>query len=130
MIGVLAWVWVLGCGGDEPDASQPVNEPCTESIVYADADGDGFGDPFAPVSTCTPPDDHVDNRDDCDDADPSEYPGMVWFRDVDGDGYITRKVSCPRPSTCARHLTPVVRAGIDEPLAGPERRWMEEPRCH
>jgi len=35
---------------------------------YADEDGDGFGDPSAEVIACAPPENYVDNADDCDDT--------------------------------------------------------------
>ena len=76
---------LVACGGsDEPTDDA---KPCEEGVFYADADGDGYGDPFAGTAACEVPEGHVDNRDDCDDEDADEYPGKVWHRDVDGDGY-------------------------------------------
>lgn len=44
------------------------------STFYADADGDGFGDPSGATVTC-PADGFVENADDCDDSDASVSPG-------------------------------------------------------
>ena len=75
---------------------------------YADADGDGFGDPASPLTACEAPDDHVQTANDCDDADPEIHPGAAevcdgvdqdcdgtideellstFYADTDGDGY-------------------------------------------
>ena len=75
---------------------------------YQDADGDGWGDPGAPLIANSPPIGYVDNRWDCDDQDPAVRPGQpdicgsgidrncdsyldsgctVWFPDADGDGW-------------------------------------------
>lgn len=91
-------MWLVGCGGSEtPDEPK---ETCVESEFYADADGDGYGDPFASESSCDAPEGHVDNREDCDDDDAGEYPGLTWYRDVDGDGFGDEEqslVSCHQP---------------------------------
>jgi hypothetical protein len=73
-------------------------------------DGDGFGKPNLSKRSCLQPTGYVDNADDCRDDDPTVYPGapelpdgkdndcdgqideglecrVVWFRDVDGDGF-------------------------------------------
>ncbi len=76
---------LVACGGSDPVDDKP--EPCEEVLFYADTDGDGYGDPFAPSASCEVPDGHVENRDDCDDSDDGEYPGKTWYRDVDGDGH-------------------------------------------
>jgi len=77
---------------------------------FADVDGDGHGDPDAPVAACTPPAGHVSLADDCDDGDAQVGPhrpeicngrddncngapddaavdATTWFHDVDGDTY-------------------------------------------
>lgn len=41
---------------------------------WADADGDGFGDPEAVMTGCVPPEGYVENSDDCDDADMANFP--------------------------------------------------------
>ena len=41
---------------------------------WLDFDGDGFGDPEQVVETCIPPEDYVDNDQDCDDSLDSIYP--------------------------------------------------------
>ncbi|MCW5898774.1 MAG: T9SS type A sorting domain-containing protein [Flavobacteriales bacterium] len=46
-----------------------------EQLFFADADGDGFGDPEVFVFACEQPEGHVDNNGDCDDADDTIYPG-------------------------------------------------------
>ena len=82
-------------------------------VWYLDADGDGFGDPrFAYIGCAPPGQGHwVTNGDDCDDSDPTIYPGApelcdgrdnncdlivdgpdaidapIWYRDGDGDGF-------------------------------------------
>ncbi len=62
-------------------------EPCVQTLWYPDADGDGFGDPSAPVQECEAPDNSVANGDDCDDADATVQLGSTWYGDLDGDGY-------------------------------------------
>ncbi len=78
---------------------------------YADADGDGHGDPASMVSACAAPADHVADATDCDDGNAAVYPGasescdgadedcdgaidegtpsgaLDWFLDYDGDGF-------------------------------------------
>jgi hypothetical protein len=81
-----------------------------EAFFFADADGDGFGDPDVGVATsCVAPADHVGDDTDCDDSLASVFPGAVeqcdgidndcdgevdedavpgtFFRDADGDGF-------------------------------------------
>ncbi|MFN4253893.1 MAG: MopE-related protein [Saprospiraceae bacterium] len=80
------------------------------SGFYADADGDGFGDPATPAQTCPPPTGYVQNDQDCNDGDASINPDAtetcngldddcngqvdegasgsnVFYADTDGDGY-------------------------------------------
>lgn len=79
---------------------------------FIDADGDGYGDPFAWIQACEAPPGTADNGDDCDDSAPWIAPNAVercdaagidedcdgganvedpdadWaYRDLDGDGY-------------------------------------------
>jgi len=53
------------CDGIDNDCDGQVDE---DFLWYADADGDGFGDPATAQAGCPPPG-GVDNGDDCDDAD-------------------------------------------------------------
>ena len=78
------------------------------STWYADADADGYGDPASALETCTPMEGAVQDGTDCDDGDPTVYPGApeicdgvdsncdgradlgeigTWYVDSDGDGY-------------------------------------------
>jgi Trypsin/Putative metal-binding motif len=50
---------------------------------YADADGDGFGDPATGIPACNAPEGYVDNGDDCDDTDIDVSPNAT---EVPGDG--------------------------------------------
>lgn len=68
---------------------------------YADADGDGYGDPTAPVMDCVQPAGHVSDNTDCDDNDADAFPGAVWYQDSDNDGFGNSAVSltqCAQPA--------------------------------
>jgi len=78
------------CDGRIDDADDSV-DATTGSSGFADADGDGFGDPDAPVEACALPTDAVADATDCDDADPDVHPDAVERcdpddRDEDCDG--------------------------------------------
>ena len=107
LLGTLLW----GCGDKaegpaDPappgpdDTGAPAVEPCQQQRWYADADGDGYGDPYAWVEDCEEPPGHVSDYSDCDDADADAWPGQLWYADTDGDGYgdpATEVAACQRP---------------------------------
>jgi hypothetical protein len=64
------------------------------STIYADIDGDGYGDPTKTISRCLPYTDlqgvtYVANGTDCNDSDNTIYRGVNGYIDADGDGYGT-----------------------------------------
>ncbi len=65
-----AFVSVQGCYDDDDE--------CQPSTWFADADGDGFGDPLVTQSSCSQPANFVANNDDVDDTDASLNPNSVW----------------------------------------------------
>jgi hypothetical protein len=75
------------CNGVDDDCNGLVDDGATDPRDwYADADGDGYGDPNAATFTCTPPSGTVADNTDCDDTDPAINPATVWYADADGDG--------------------------------------------
>ncbi|MEC7983936.1 MAG: MopE-related protein, partial [Myxococcota bacterium] len=77
---------------------------------YLDSDADGFGDLNSPLISCSQPNGHSSNSDDCDDTNPNINPdadevcdgkdnncsgtvdvnptdAALWFEDADGDGF-------------------------------------------
>ncbi len=109
---VLAWTGALElCDGVDNDCNGAIDDGATDlQIWYADADGDGHGDPATGVEVCTPPVGHVQNANDCDDAEPLAWMGadevcdgidndcdgtvdvdaedaVIWYADSDGDGH-------------------------------------------
>ncbi|KRP09018.1 MAG: hypothetical protein ABR95_11430 [Sphingobacteriales bacterium BACL12 MAG-120813-bin55] len=53
------------------------DETCTPLIFFYDSDDDGFGNALVDTLSCVPPDAYVSNSLDCDDSDPSIFPGAV-----------------------------------------------------
>lgn len=78
------------CDGIDNDCDAQVDEDLPVHTLYADADGDGFGDPNTPVDLCDDlaPDGYVAEGDDCDDGDASVGAGELnmYYADDDGDG--------------------------------------------
>jgi hypothetical protein len=106
---------------DQIDEDEAVDAP----TWYADADGDGYGDPEAASVACAQPSGFTDDATDCDDSDASINPAATelcdgadndcddetdeddatdaatWYADADGDGYgdpDTASVACNAPS--------------------------------
>ena len=54
---------------------------------YADADGDGYGDPTTIILACSAPDTFVENSDDCMDEDAAVHPDAreIWYDSIDSD---------------------------------------------
>ncbi|MCB9759886.1 MAG: putative metal-binding motif-containing protein [Alphaproteobacteria bacterium] len=82
------------CGGLDEDCDGQIDDddpdvdPSTYLTHYADADGDGYGDPDgATTEACAPPSGYADNTDDCDDTDGNVNPGAAetWYDGVDAD---------------------------------------------
>jgi hypothetical protein len=97
------------CDGEDNNCDGEIDEDATVT-VYGDADGDGHGDPSAPMESCTTPPGYSDTPSDCDDSDPMTNPdadercdgidndcdatidedatdATTWWADEDGDGY-------------------------------------------
>jgi hypothetical protein len=64
------------CDGIDDDCDGSTDdEPL--ATFYRDADGDGFGDPSDTMTGCQAAAGYVSNDSDCDDAEPSAYPGAI-----------------------------------------------------
>ena len=99
-----------------PETCDEIDNNCDAEIdeglttrYYADADGDGFGDPSAARTACAEPAGYTTVEGDCNDVNPSAWPGSPevcdtvdndcnglvddseevssWFLDADGDGF-------------------------------------------
>ncbi|MBN2798033.1 MAG: putative metal-binding motif-containing protein [Deltaproteobacteria bacterium] len=99
------------CDALDNDCDGSADEGAVDARTwYADADGDGHGDPATGQTTCTPAEGAILDRSDCDDSSAERFPGntevcdgldndcdgtpddnpvdaSTWYTDEDGDGY-------------------------------------------
>jgi alpha-tubulin suppressor-like RCC1 family protein len=109
------------CDGKDNDCDGATDEELPLSTFYRDFDGDTYGDALVSTLACSKPVDYVSNSTDCNDTNPSAYPGApevcneaddncdgstdeglgtYWYRDADGDGYgntLESVVACSAP---------------------------------
>ena len=72
----------------------------SDELYFVDDDGDGYGDPNAPVESCSFPNNTVVNDQDCDDTDAAINPDTVWYVDSDADGFggTISAIACQAPT--------------------------------
>jgi hypothetical protein len=63
------------CDGIDNNCDGHIDEGLT-TTYYADADGDGYGDPVSTIEACSVPDGYVTDKSDCDDTVAEVNPGM------------------------------------------------------
>ncbi|MBT8232585.1 MAG: PKD domain-containing protein [Saprospiraceae bacterium] len=87
------------CDGVDNNCDGNIDEGVTITY-YRDLDADGFGNPGVTTQACTPPSGFVLDNTDCDDNDPLEFPGQLWYKDADDDGYSdgVNTTQCNRPA--------------------------------
>ncbi len=124
------------CDGLDNDCNGEIDDdPDDVSTWYIDSDGDGYGDPDAPLAACEAPAGYVDASGDCDDghagihpeaaeadcADPVDYncDGSTGFLDADGDGVAACEDCDDTDSTRSPRLLEVCdEADVDEDCDG------------
>ena len=96
--------------------------PSTPLTLYADLDGDGFGNAAVSIQACTAPTGFVSDATDCNDSNNQIHPGAtevcngydddcdgfsdegvgsIWYADMDGDGYgdaANEQTACTQPA--------------------------------
>ncbi len=103
------------------------------TTFYADADGDGQGDPNVPVVACARPPGAVANDDDCWDGNPDAKTGQTdWFGSDRGDG--SYDYDCDNAETrrttaigaCSLGICAVLREGWQgsAPACGDSHGWV------
>ncbi len=122
------------CNGVDDDCDGLVDEEVEDAPTwYLDSDGDGYGDEFEPVQSCTQPPAYVEDATDCDDEDAAYHPGApeddctdpndyncdgsVGYEDADGDGHAACE-DCDDADPSVHPLAIEVCNGIDDDCDG------------
>lgn len=100
------------CDGLDNDCDSEVDEE-VQTTFYRDADGDGYGSPGAMTQACAVPTGYSEDSSDCDDGDPSAYPGAPesagTSKDYNCDGTLEPMEPTPTPTpetTVTPHTSP------------------------
>ena len=97
------------CDGVDNNCDGMVDEGLT-STFYLDSDGDGYGNPSAPIQACSAPPGYVVDNTDCNDTNASTYPGAPELCDaVDNDCDLVIDEGCP-----AFQITSIEDVGNDQ----------------
>ena len=110
---------------DEIDESSDMSDI---PVWYLDYDGDGYGNPYFSLMSCSPPENYVVNNNDCDDLEIEINPmaieicdernndcdnetdegvQTIFYRDEDGDGWgvaLETVLACSVPSNYAENV--------------------------
>ena len=110
---------------DEIDESSDMSDI---PVWYLDYDGDGYGNPYFSLMSCSPPENYVVNNNDCDDLEieinpmaieicdernndcdneTDEEVQTIFYRDEDGDGWgvaLETVLACSVPSNYAENV--------------------------
>ena len=109
------------CDGLDNDCNGLLDDTDDLPTWYADADGDGYAGSNLTLVQCEPPAGYYGSPTDCDDLDPTSFPGATevcdgadndcdtdvdedvgqpWYSDLDGDGYgdpLSTTIDCEPP---------------------------------
>jgi hypothetical protein len=86
------------CNGQDDDCDAEIDEGVVVPTWWPDGDGDGVGGDGAPVEACDPGPGWATSSGDCDDADPTVFPGKredCDARDDDCSGLADDSAACP-----------------------------------
>lgn len=111
---------------DDTAAPVDVPEPCQELRWYEDVDGDGYGNPYVMVASCTQPSGHVDNYTDCDDTDADAHPAQVWYADTDADGFGDPDAPHARCTRPLAHVTNADDCDDTDASRNPDTIWYTD----
>ena len=118
------------CDALDNDCDGDIDEDVVDATFFADADGDGFGDPSVTVEDCAPPEGFTDVADDCDDAVADIFPGAAETCDVvdqDCDGAVDEGVLTlsSRPTMLGAYDQVGRNLAIASDGAGAAAVWVE-----
>ncbi len=102
------------CNGIDDDCDGIVDDGAAGTLWYADADGDGYGDPDASVTDCSAPAGYLADDTDCDDTDATINPGAV---EVPGDAIDEDCDGTADPAASCAELLSLLGAGATDGVA-------------